>query len=36
MMQNDIRQTEHDVFATLMGKELKMSSTLTSPTTSVF
>jgi gliding motility-associated protein GldM len=26
MMQNDIRQTEHDVFATLMGKELKMSS----------
>jgi gliding motility-associated protein GldM len=28
MMQNDIRQTEHDVFATLMGKELKMSSTV--------
>lgn len=26
MMQNDVRQTEHDVFATLMGKELKMSS----------
>ena len=26
LMQNDIRQTEHDVFATLMGKELKMSS----------
>ena len=26
MMQNDIRQTEHDVFTTLMGKELKMSS----------
>jgi gliding motility-associated protein GldM len=26
IMQNDIRQTEHDVFATLMGKELKMSS----------
>ena len=26
MMQNDIRQTEHDVFATLMGKDLKMSS----------
>ena len=28
MMQNDIRQTEHDVFATLMGKELKMSSSV--------
>ena len=28
MMQNDIRQTEYDVFATLMGKELKMSSTV--------
>ena len=26
MMQNDIRQTEHDVLTTLMGKELKMSS----------
>jgi len=26
LMQNDIRQTENDVFATLMGKELKMSS----------
>jgi gliding motility-associated protein GldM len=28
MMQNDIRQTEHDVLTTLMGKELKMSSTV--------
>ena len=28
LMQNDIRQTEHDVFATLMGKELKMSSSV--------
>lgn len=28
MMQNDIRQTEHDVLITLMGKELKMSSTV--------
>jgi hypothetical protein len=27
-MQNDIRQTEHDVLTTLMGKELKMSSTV--------
>jgi gliding motility-associated protein GldM len=26
MMQNDIRQTENDVYTTLMGKELKMSS----------
>jgi len=26
MMQNDIRQTEHDVYTTLMGKELTMSS----------
>lgn len=26
MMQNDVRQTEHDVLTTLMGKELKMSS----------
>ena len=26
LMQNDIRQTENDVYATLMGKELKMSS----------
>jgi len=30
MMQNDIRQTEHDVLTTLMGKELKMSSTVNS------
>ena len=29
MMQNDIRQTEHDVLTTLMGKELKMSSKVT-------
>ena len=28
LMQNDIRQTEHDVFATLMEKELKMSSSV--------
>ena len=28
LMQNDIRQTEHDVLTTLMGKELKMSSTV--------
>ena len=28
MMQNDVRQTEHDVLTTLMGKELKMSSTV--------
>ena len=28
MMQNDIKQTEHDVLTTLMGKELKMSSTV--------
>ena len=28
MMQNDIRQTEHDVLITVMGKELKMSSTV--------
>ena len=26
MMHNDVRQTEHDVLTTLMGKELKMSS----------
>jgi gliding motility-associated protein GldM len=26
MMQNDVRQTEHDVYTTLMGKELTMSS----------
>ena len=30
MMQNDIRQTEHDVLTTLMGKELKMSSKVNS------
>ncbi len=30
MMQNDIRQTENDVYATLMGKELKMSSKVNS------
>ena len=28
MMQNDVRQTEQDVLTTLMGKELKMSSTV--------
>ena len=30
LMQNDIRQTEHDVLTTLMGKELKMSSKVNS------
>jgi len=30
MIQNDIRQTEHDVLTTLMGKELKMSSKVNS------